>query len=200
MRWGTLYLLLATASDCETRLLAEVARGSKENHFLSDVALYLTGSETDAAAVFGAYKKRLDPLDAALPYPLQGDPPPTDLDSFLKSVDFDPTSARWRKRTVKSRVKGTTRTIYRLVTTGEELGISIAETDKRETEIAVETKKQGNWNYFVYDEKGKLAGTSLFATMGGKSVSAPAPLTCLTCHYDRANRRFVQLPLAFQGD
>jgi hypothetical protein len=201
MRLGTLCLLLAMAAakagDCETLRSNGSVRGTSESHLLKDIALYLTGSDADAAAVFAAYRKRLDPVDPSLPYPLSGEAPPSDLRSFLKSVQFVRTSSRWRKRTVQSRVKAAKRVIYRLVTTGDELGISIAETENRETEIAVEIEKNGNWNYFVYDEKGKLAGQSLFASVAGKNILAPAPLTCLTCHYDRSKRLFVQLPVAF---
>jgi hypothetical protein len=209
---------------CDALLTAAPLPGAVQSQFIRDVALYLTGSDTEAEAVFAQFKKRTDPMDAEFPYPLQDGPPPKDWTTFSQSVDFNhetflgPASAKWetsksglwkRRRITSSKVKGTSRVLFRSIPrNSSDSEISIAQTWKgpsidsltlRETEVAIQHSQSENWNFFVFKSDGTLSAQSTFVSSKGKEVIAPAPLSCLTCHYNREAGTFTRLPLSYES-
>lgn len=209
----------ATDEVCADGLTNAGMRLFAARHFLEDVARYLTGSADDAETVYLAYKRRITPGDPALPYPLKPPaiPIPDTLEALWTQLGLDtetfPTagdrwqpaaSKRWARRLIKnSRVKGMGRMIYRRKGKAGEARVSIAQTwsgtpgAARETEIAVQRTGSQDWDFFVYDEAGKLAASSKFHTATRSEVEGPAPLTCLACHYDRKARVFTFAPKSF---
>jgi hypothetical protein len=213
----------AMPTPCEQLLSGAEVKPPAKSPFLKDAARYLTGSDADAEAVFQAYKKRTGPHDPELPYPLAA-PAVTvgdDLETFLKQfaldqeVFTDPPTQKWevsksgnwmRRLVARSTVKGKPRLIYRRRQQSGEPLVSIAHTwedgttkpaTNRETEVAIERGKSGDWDFFVYDKGGKLTAESTFFTRAGKDITGPSPVTCLTCHYNRSTQRFTNIPASF---
>jgi hypothetical protein len=210
----------ATGDLCVDGLTTAGMRLFAARPFLQDVARYLTGNADDAETVYLAYKRRVTPGDPALPYPLHPPaiPIPDTLEAMWTQLGLDTeafpaagdhrwqpaASKRWARRLIKnSRVKGTGRMIYRRKGKAGEARVSIAQTwsgtagAARETEIAVQRTGSQDWDFFVYDEAGKLAASSKFHTAAHTDVDGPAPLTCLACHYDRTARVFTYAPMSF---
>lgn len=197
-------LVFTQPVDCDPAMhTASKHRGQ----FLEDVSRYLTETTDDPVAVFNAYKRRTDPNDPKLPYPLRKPAMeiPERLEVLWKALGLEgevftsvagkrwetSASGRWLRRLIaKSKAKGKPRWIYRRVKSSkDDVGISIAKTDT-ETEFAIARVGSGDWDYFVYDEMGFLTAESTFSATNGKKVVSPAPLTCLSCHYDRSARIF----------
>ncbi len=195
-------------------LEALLAQPRKPSQYLIDAARYLIGNSENAATVYQAYKRRIQVGDASLPYPLTPSaiPIPETLEELWADLKLDDEifaetlqhkwtrsdSKLWSRRLIKnSKVKGKPRILYRRKAGNHRPAISIAQTESRETEIAVPRTGSKDWDFYVYDEKGKLAAESVFYTRSGKNVRGPAPLTCLTCHYNRNGRRFGNLPLSY---
>lgn len=205
------FLMHQASGGCLDELMAAP---KSPNHYLSDAAKYLTGSDKDPVGTYQSYKRRTEVDDPQLPYPPQ--PPsisiPETLEAFWEAIGLEDEvfseplqhkwttsdSTLWRRRFIaKSSVKGKSRTLWRRKANADTPAVSIAQTDSRETEIAVQRKGSRDWDFFVYDEEGKLSAKSVFATRTGKNVTGPAPLTCLTCHYNREGRTFGNLPLSY---
>ena len=97
-----------------------------------------------------------------------------------------------------SRVKGAPRLIFRSPASfpGE---MRIAQTLEgepdepnvkiRETEILYRrSRDKKNWDFYAYDESGKLSTQSLF-----RNGPMPSPGVCMACHYSSADRAFVPI-------
>lgn len=115
---------------------------------------------------------------------------------------------RWPKEVVKlSRVKNRTRVLYR--NPNEAQPMSIAETHDsqsgdlktavRETEVILKRLDGTGWDFYVFDSRGNRTVKSTFYNKAGHDVQAHSPYTCMTCHYDGANRQFQRSPLSFSG-
>lgn len=176
--------------------------------FLKDVSRYLTGNEADPIGVFQRSKKLGALVDSGFPKSLKDLWDGLGLDQEVFEAAPTPQwqvslSRRWiRKLVPYSKVKGRPRLIHRLRPCHEEGALSIAQTletaaEARETEVGMESRQSRNWRFGVYDAFGNLTGVSVFSTASGFDVEAPAPTTCLTCHYHAANGRFTNLPTAY---
>lgn len=115
---------------------------------------------------------------------------------------------KWPRQIVKkSVVKNRTRILYR--NPDEKYPLSIAETHEsqegevespiRETEVILKRLDGTGWDFYVFDSTGKRTTESTFYNKMGHDIKAYSPYTCMTCHYDGANRQFQRLPLSFAG-
>ncbi len=206
----------ANGDFCTQRIAAGRLPLLHQSQFLQDVARYLTGSPDHAEAVYMGYRRRNSPNDPNLIYPPQAPSIaiPNALTDLWKDLGLDretfspPTgvwqpaaSKLWARRLISnSKVKGQGRLIYRRKGKAGDARISIAQTWDgtpgifRETEIAVQRTGSLDWDFFVYDENGKLSASSIFHTRSKADIDAPAPITCLTCHYDPVARVFTFAP------
>ncbi len=115
---------------------------------------------------------------------------PDRLQEFADRTGF----LEWsREIVVHSAVKDKTRVIYRSPK-GWEPQISVAQTldsttgdlnaPVRETEVSIKRLDQsGDWDFFVYNDAGKLATTSEFP-----AGERPSPHFCSGCHYDSSRQ------------
>ncbi len=203
-------LVVASVVDCDP---AKHTVSPHRSQFLEDVATYLTGSSQNAQDVFTAYKHRTNPNDPKLVYPpskpaIAVGPRLEDLweDLELGKEDFGSsppsakwqtsTSGKWKRRLIaKSVAKGLPRWIYRHIKKDKtDIGISVAKT-QNETEFAIQRAGSNDWDFFAYNDKGELSAESKFVSSTGKTITAPAPLTCLSCHYHRGTRTFRNFAL-----
>jgi hypothetical protein len=226
-KWVTLFLfgtaMGATPAPCAAKVLPSGIRPPTKSQFLRDAARYLIGSEDDAEAVYRSYKKRVGPHDLKLPFPAvkPAIDVPDDLNTFWKAISLDqevftdpPThkwqvskSGDWMRRLIpKSGVKAKPRLIYRRRAQSKKPLVALAQTwdsseparaNNRETEVAIKRSASEDYDFFVYDKDGKLTVESTFATRSGADINGPAPVTCLTCHYNRRTRRFTNIPASF---
>lgn len=124
------------------------------------------------------------------------------LPTTREKLEKDLRYREWPKQIIaRSQVKNKTRVLYR------SKNLSIAETHEsqegnlnskvRETEVILKRPDGTGWDFYVYDSLGKRTAKSVFATKAGKEFEAYSPYTCMTCHYDGANRQFQRYPLSF---
>jgi hypothetical protein len=112
----------------------------------------------------------------------------------------------WRRKIIPvSKVKGKMRVLYRR--SPKILpALSVAVTHDKEgqptgeMEITVmRADGSGQWDFYVYSPSGKLTAESFFFTSQGTEVKAPAPYTCMACHYDTRSRTFQRFPSQFNS-
>ncbi len=110
---------------------------------------------------------------------------PDELAAFAARYPYTSWEAR---RVERSAVKGLPRVLY------ANAEVSVAETldagSVRETEVAVARRDgSGNFDFYVYDARGKIAVESTFP-IGPR----PAPTMCAACHFDPESGKFTRSP------